>query len=433
MSTVVPTTGWSSTIPLTAGARFSYTAVPGTGGSLRIQWYDGTQWNDFTNSNITQVTTSLVPAAATKLRGQAFVSAGTLQETREPFAGAVSTLTVPIFNEDLVSTPPELIANTTALYELQSTNALYRSNGTTLEVVGAGGAGGGNSGLSFGSDPTAVGANGTPYTVDGLPLIMTYNGDESLASSNFELSGAADLLRTVSYTDGFPTFSGVIWTADGWLMTTAQMKALNDEFLLSAGAAARGLRIAVDDLAYEINAAGVQTYTRCSFVWDGRQIRAARGVRVRTIQQASSSSSAVISAALRTLSLPGWLLGLSNVMRSTHWAKAVYTGSTGAGTLRANQLVNGTDHANTTGPSAATTFFRSVVDIEQLAASSQLVTASVQAAASASGGSSTSNERSIATASTDITVQYCVTTPTYVVTTNEATATLLSATLELLP
>lgn len=78
MSTPVPTTGWSSTVSLTAGARFSYTAVPGTGGSMRVQWTDGTNWYDFTNSNITQQTTSLVPAAATGIRAQAFSVAGTI-------------------------------------------------------------------------------------------------------------------------------------------------------------------------------------------------------------------------------------------------------------------------------------------------------------------------------------------------------------------
>lgn len=138
MSTAVPTSGWSAEITLIAGARYTYTATPGVGGSMRVQYYDGTGWYDFTNSNISTTVTSLVPAVATKLRAQAFTVAGTLQETRDSFAGATPARSVPIFTDDLVSPTAEMLADVQAFYVLQSTNALYRSNGASLELVGGG-------------------------------------------------------------------------------------------------------------------------------------------------------------------------------------------------------------------------------------------------------------------------------------------------------
>lgn len=76
MSTVAPVGGWSSTVSLTAGARFRYTATPGAGGSVRMQWTNGSLWFDFGNSNISAVTTSVIPAAATGIRGQGIGAAG---------------------------------------------------------------------------------------------------------------------------------------------------------------------------------------------------------------------------------------------------------------------------------------------------------------------------------------------------------------------
>lgn len=76
MSTVAPIGSWSSTVSLTAGARYRYTATPGAGGSVRMQWTDGTNWYDFGNSAIGAVVTSLIPAAATGIRGQGIGAAG---------------------------------------------------------------------------------------------------------------------------------------------------------------------------------------------------------------------------------------------------------------------------------------------------------------------------------------------------------------------
>lgn len=286
-------------------------------------------------------------------------------------------------------------------------------NGTAYALPGSAVASGGASGLSFGSDPTAVGAGGTPYTATGLPWVVAYNGDGSVASYTLALTAADDLVRTVSYTGGFPTYSGNIETPDGVLMTTAQLKALRDEVLAGLGTAARGFRAALDDLAYSVDAAGAITYKRCSLQWDGYQIVAVHGVTRETRQQATHSTGTTISGTLRSLALPAWLLGLTNSMKTAAWASAT---SSGTGTLRANMLLSGTgqsatDMSVTTSPGASLASVRAEAVITQIDATNQLATVAGQAAAGATGGASTLLATTINTASGDVTVEYCLTLP----------------------
>lgn len=228
---------------------------------------------------------------------------------------------------------------------------------TLVSGGGAGGAGG--AGVAFGSDPTAVGSRGTPYTVNGVAWTVAYNGDGSVASYTVTLSGGLSLVRTVSYVDGFPIFSGAIEVAGATVMTLPQLKKLRDEVLVVAGAAARGFRARVvgandtDALSWEIDSAGVKTYLHAVVEWDGQQLIAISNVKRATQQQATFVNTTGTSGALRTIVFPGWLMGIRNRLAlelEYETGTATVAGTTGGGiNINAIGDVVGVGGSNTTG------------------------------------------------------------------------------------
>ena len=302
----------------------------------------------------------------------------------------------------------------------------------------AGGGAGGSPGLAFGSITattrhpdgridTITGADGLTWTYQYTGLVpvrrYTFGGEVYELSVDLTENAAGD------YTED-PL--GNCYTADGAIRaTTAQVAAVR------AGlTTAHSPQFEVPDLASSVDAAGVETFHPCTLRWDGYQIVAVNGVRKETRYQATHVNSAATSSALRSLALPAWLLGLTNTMRSYAWVKAVYAGSTASGSCRADQLVNGSNHAANTGGTATTTWTRSQVDIVQLAATSQMVSSGVMAGAGGVGSASTAattQERAIDTTAGNITVGFAITTASYVATTNTSTGTFLHGSLELVP
>lgn len=226
-----------------------------------------------------------------------------------------------------------------------------------VEAVRDGGVGaGGASGLSFGSDPTAAGPGGTPYTVTGLPWAMTYNPDGSEASRTITLVGASSLVRTASYVDGNPTYSGNIEIDGATVMTASQLQYLYSERLIALGTAARGARFRVegtvdaDFIAYTISTGGTRRNLSCVLEWDGARLVPVSGVALESWHNTQHTNSAVESAALSTSVLPRWLN-----KAGARWN--IYTVQTGAGgtanTVRAIIKVNGSPLVNPNSSSAA--------------------------------------------------------------------------------
>lgn len=252
---------------------------------------------------------------------------------------------VPISAATFAAPTAAMLADTRTFYELQTTRALYRSNGTSLELVGSGAAGA--SGLAFGSDPIAVGTGGTPYTVTGLPWVVAYNGDGSVASYTIALTGADDIVRTVSYTGGFQTFSGNIEINGATVITLAQAKALHDEILLGLGPAANGFRAYVTGLAQSIAADGAVTQLSTVLEWEADQFKFVSGGVIEDWRRARHVGASTSGALGADINYPAWLLGKRNSLmpeaRLVNLAgSAEFVGSISGTTLTVSSVISGT-------------------------------------------------------------------------------------------
>lgn len=242
MSTVAPVGSWSSTVSLTAGARFRYTATPGAGGSVRMQWTDGTLWFDFGNSAIGTAVTSLIPAAATGIRGQGIGVAGSFDTaSADPLypsylgnvadESAMTALTSAIIGQTcrrvdldtlwvLIAQPASTAANWKELASGTADSSFSGSADRTNVVLEA--------------DPVNGGYRVYKYTESGLEWTISY--DVSGQPVGYSALGGV-LSRTISYTSGFGVASGNVFVAGGALsVLTASMDALKAA-LISLGTA----------------------------------------------------------------------------------------------------------------------------------------------------------------------------------------------------
>lgn len=103
MSTPVPATGWSGAVELAAGDIYVYTATPGAGGSLRMQWSaDGTTWFEFGNNPISSPAGGRVPSPAGYVRGIALGAAGAFDVVESSRAEAVAAAWSDLAGTDLL-------------------------------------------------------------------------------------------------------------------------------------------------------------------------------------------------------------------------------------------------------------------------------------------------------------------------------------------
>lgn len=204
------------------------------------------------------------------------------------------------------------------------------------------------SGLSFASDPTAVGVDAAEITADGVAHEITYNPDGSAAEDRVTLPGT-DVVRTINYGDrGVPYYSGNIMVQGAWRMTEAQALEFVTEVLSPAGSAAAGFRMRITDLSYRIDASGTTIYKDAEFEWDGEQLTAVRSVYRETLQTATHTGG-LTKTTLRSLTFPGWLLGNSNVIVP----EVVITAAGASSTIRGHIEIGSTDFSGALSGSGA--------------------------------------------------------------------------------
>lgn len=208
-------------------------------------------------------------------------------------------------------------------------------------VRGVGGGGGGGGGGGDDVTNLTLDGNGRPAskTVNGVPWAISYNPDGSEAKWSVALTGP-DIEVSAAYVGGFPIVAGDGIVVGGAVqMSLAKARVFRDEVLVPAGVAAAGFRMRVPDLSFYITAGGETRYTTAVLEWDGYQLNAISNVRRETYQTASHTGAST-SAVLRSLVLPGWLMGERNVCL----VDIEVTGDTGAvsGTIGPIVELNGT-------------------------------------------------------------------------------------------
>lgn len=281
-----------------------------------------------------------------------------------------------------------------------TTTAGYGSDG------GSGGGGGGG-----GDDPTDWGsftaAKPGTVTVNGVTWTIGYTGD-NITSYTVALTGADDLVVTVSYDNGYAEYSGNINVGGAVRMTAPQLRYLRDEILISAGALAAGFRARVegasdtDAISYVVDTAGTKTYRSCVLEWDGAVLVPMEGVSRNVYQTATHASSSSESAALATVVFPGWLVkpGLDLVCETMHTA----TGGT-SGTLTARLKVNGTEFGNGVGSAGGSPSTTIQQNLRALGSASQIgPNSSAGQTGSHSASSSAAITHSINSETTDFTI-----------------------------
>jgi hypothetical protein len=218
-----------------------------------------------------------------------------------------------------------------------------------------GGGGGGDDVTAWGGFTGGVsGDRPTLVTVNGVQQTIAYiAGTNNIESYTIALAGAADIVTTVNYNNGFEEAAGNIIRGTALTMTEAQAKALRDEVLVGLGQAAIGFRLRISGLNTFKDSSGTSTGGTWALEWDGRILRPVGACVLQDFLEATYNNDSAESAALSSLTPPIWLLkpGLKMVVRVQQEAVGGTTG-----TLRTRIKIGGVtsfyDAASGSGTSA---------------------------------------------------------------------------------
>lgn len=271
---------------------------------------------------------------------------------------------------------------------------------------GAAGSGGGGGG-GGGDDVTDWGGftDGNPgtVTINGVTQLIGRDGSGNIISYTIELSGADDIVTTISYDNGYAEASGNIIRGGAISMTAAQCAALKSEILDALGAAANGFKARVTGLFYRTTtAASTPIYHDGVLEWQNTRFRPVSGCAFDVWHNATHVNSSAESADLATVVLPRWLNKAGAQWRTTNLLSSA--GGT-AGTLATATKINGTTRGGGTSGSAVAATNCNILDIRCAGDAAQLFLPN--------GGSMISGtavtgaalvETAIDSASTDITV-----------------------------
>lgn len=209
------------------------------------------------------------------------------------------------------------------------------------EALGGGGGGGGDDVTDWGGFtagvPSTVTVNGVTQTigrdVDGNPITYT-----------IALTGADDIVTTLSYDNGYSEAAGNIIKGGAITMTAAQAQFLKSEVLTALGSAANGFKARVTDLFFStLPANATPIYHEGVFEWQNTRFRAVSGCEFDVWHNSTHVNSSAESAALATVVLPGWLCGRGNIWRN----RVVHTAAGGTNsTLTTSVKVNGTSRVS---------------------------------------------------------------------------------------
>jgi hypothetical protein len=210
---------------------------------------------------------------------------------------------VPISAATFVAPTAAMLADTRTFYELQTTKALYRSNGTSLELVGQGV---GSSGIATSSGYDVTSAQATGGVLDwyyaGVKTVITRGGGGLPATQYLAaLPALESTLTQVPGTSLYVVSAGPKWVGGALTMTTAQSNSLEAAILAGPETMELGFRVLCTDAGAYVSPAGVTTVTGWEKVWCGFGfIWAQGGVRYvserRDVHTNSASESADLSA-----------------------------------------------------------------------------------------------------------------------------------------
>ena len=293
---------------------------------------------------------------------------------------------VPISAATFESPTEQMLADTRTFYELQTTKALYRSNGSELEAVGTdkgGGSGGGGGGsdrtaYTLEADPVNGGQRLATETVDGLTWTYSYNAQGALILTE-ALGGVLSRSITVD-AYGFGKATGNIFTKGGSItVTSSQMPALRTA-LTSLGTAVSAQFYVVDftssrGLLLEWNNVDV-----CLRPVGGNKALLYSDVTTQTATDPGTDE----SPALYTFVFPAWLRGPKGILEVKFAGD--YTGEVDTKTTRIK--VNGTSFVVV---SAAVTHNNVQVNAELLMRGATDLAYHVASSQLASGTSATSS------------------------------------------
>lgn len=266
---------------------------------------------------------------------------------------------------------------------------------------GSGGGGGG------GDDVTDWGGfvDGKPSTVtiNGVTQTIGRDGSGNIISYTIDLAGAADIVTTLSYDNGYSEASGNILRGGAIAMTAAQAAALKADILDSLGAAANGFKVRVTDLFFTTTtAAATAIYHDGVLEWQNHRFRPVSGCAFDVWHNATHVANSGESAALATIVLPRFLNKRGAIWRQ----KATIDCAGGASsTLALAMKVNGNTRATATSGSGASPSCIGELDINCLSDAAQFLAASALAFTGGTGATSAAlSQLTIDSATTDITL-----------------------------
>lgn len=292
---------------------------------MRVQWTDGTNWYDFTNSNITRTTTSLVPAAAIGIRAQAFGVAGTIDTaSADPlypsFLGNVANeaamvaLTDAIIGQSVRRTDTGTIWTLFAQPASTATNWVEAAGGSSSTSAGGGG-GSDRTAVTYEVDPVNGGYRVLTENVSGFPWTLSYDAQGRLVTRTITGSTVA---ATISYdAAGFGTATGNYLFNDGVVATLAQMRAL--QALIIAGTVtgvSNGARMFITNVGYYNDVANSSDTLGAWCRWEGDEFCWEKPVvYMNDYASTYAPNGTSLSGALNAVSLPAGIMGKRSVAK----------------------------------------------------------------------------------------------------------------------